>query len=203
MNHLIVISHPRQESFNHAVLQTLVDASEAAGDSVKVRDLYQENFEPVLSLSDLANVKKGTLSSDILREQEYIQWADWISFVFPLWWNGFPAMLKGYVDRVFTNGFAFRSDEEGIRGLLSGKKAMIVTTSGMDEEDLEQYGLKKSLFITQDWGVFKFAGMEIMEHQYLGGVTRISDEKRQEMLKQLRKTFFQNHPEISVEKTVE
>jgi len=97
---------------------------------VRVRDLYELGFDQVLKGSDLLNLQTGKFADDIKAEQEQIEWADVITFVYPVWWAGLPAMLKGYVDRAFANGFAFTYGENGPIGLLSKKKAIVFSTTG-------------------------------------------------------------------------
>lgn len=84
--------------------------------------LYELNFNPVLGASDFISFSKGNTPEDIKEEQEHISWADSITFIYPVWWAGLPAILKGYVDRVFSHGFAYAYGENGIEKLLSGKK---------------------------------------------------------------------------------
>ena len=98
MKHLIVYCHPNPESFNHAILTTLSKALREAGHELRVRDLYALGFDPVLTGSELASVQKGEIPDDVRAEQEHVSWAEVITFVFPLWWAGMPAMLKGYLE---------------------------------------------------------------------------------------------------------
>lgn len=126
MNHLIVFAHPHQESFNRAILDTAVRALQTKGHEVHVRDLYQLGFNPVLTGEDTAEMKKGSTPADIQAEQAFITKADVITFVYPVWWTGLPAILKGYVDRVFAYGFAYQYNSQGgIDKLLAGKKGVI------------------------------------------------------------------------------
>lgn len=95
MKHLIVYAHPNPASLNAHFKNTVMETLLAKGDEVLVRDLYAQNFNPVFSLADLQAQRTGSHSDDIKREQEYIAWADTITFVYPIWWTGLPAMLKG------------------------------------------------------------------------------------------------------------
>lgn len=122
MKHVIVYAHPNTESFNHAILETVKKELEEKGHEVRVRDLYELNFNPVLGASDFISFSQGNTPADIKEEQEHISWADSITFIYPVWWAGLPAILKGYVDRVFSHGFAYAYGENGIEKLLSGKK---------------------------------------------------------------------------------
>jgi len=107
VRHLVIAAHPNTKSFNHAVVETYVAALEKRKHRVEWRDLYAANFNPVMSARDSAAIGHGRPSKDIRDEQAAIRRADVVTFISPLWWSGFPAMLKGYLDRVFCAGFAY------------------------------------------------------------------------------------------------
>lgn len=86
-----------------------------------VRDLYAMHFAPSLSGRDLLTFAEAQTPSDIAEEQRHIAWADRVTFIYPLWWSAMPAMLKGYVDRVFAEGFAFSFGETGLKELACGE----------------------------------------------------------------------------------
>src|SRR5690606_40356054 len=111
-----------------------VCSSDLQNHQVRVRDLYDLGFDPVLSPAELKQYEdeEKAISVDVKAEQEAILWADHIIFVYPTWWWSMPAILKGYFDRVFVPGFAFSVSEKGIEGLLKGKKAWIIQTTGSD-----------------------------------------------------------------------
>jgi len=185
MNHLIIIAHPRKESLNYLIKDKLVDKYEQKGNQVKVRDLYSMHFRPILGYDELKYNKEGKVCPDIAIEQNYIEWADQLTFIYPLWWNAFPAILKGYIDRVFTNGFAFRISQNGPEGLLKCKKVRLITSAGMDEETLKRNNIFESLKVTQDIGVFEFCGMEVLDHEYITESTSLSEEKKFEIVDRL------------------
>ncbi len=115
MRHLVIVAHPNTKSFNHSVAETYVAALAELKHRVECRDLYASNFNPVMSARDLAAIGHGRASKDIRDEQAAIRRADVLTFISPLWWSGFPAMLKGYLDRVFCEGFAFERPRYGFR----------------------------------------------------------------------------------------
>ena len=111
MNHLIIFAHPNsQKSFGRAIVDRVVKASQQLGVKTHLRDLYTMEFNPIISFEELQSANKGIIPAEIQQEHEFIRQADLITMVYPLWWMGFPAMLKGYLDRVLTHGFA-RSEE--------------------------------------------------------------------------------------------
>jgi len=97
-----------------------------------------------------------------------------------------PAMLKGYIDRVFTEGFAYKITENDIRGLLKNKKVFLVTTTGAPQEMFEESGMFKSMGQTMDDGIFRFCGMEMIAHKYLTAVPYVTDDDRKKMLEDLK-----------------
>ncbi len=167
-NFLIVIAHPNTESFNHSVLKVVKDRLEEKGHLVRVRDLYQLDFQPVLTLNELKNYETQDLpvSGDVSTEQKEIQWANNIIFIYPTWWWSPPAILKGYFDRVFTPVFAFEVDVEKIRGKLAGKKVTILQTTGAEEGFIVENKLDEAVKKLLGLGLFEFVGMEVLHHEF-------------------------------------
>ncbi|KRE53581.1 NAD(P)H-dependent oxidoreductase [Paenibacillus sp. Soil522] len=188
MKHLIVYAHPHPESFNHAILETTVQALKKKGHEVTVRDLYDIDFQPVLKPQDTAAMKAGQTPADIKTEQQFIEQADTITFIYPIWWTGLPAILKGYVDRVFSYGFAYAYGAEGIDKLLKGKKGLIINTHGMPKEIYDQIGMTAGLKITSDTGIFEFTGIEPVAHLLFGSVPSAGEAALKDILKQVEDT---------------
>lgn len=185
MNHLIVYAHPNPKSFNHAILSAVEENLKKAGREFLVRDLYALKFSPVLAPSDFAAFHEGNTPDDIKREQEFITSADRIVVIHPIWWFGMPAMLKGYIDRVFAHGFAYSVGPDGPKGLLSGKKVSIINTTGGDEATYSKYGFRDALARTIENGVFGFCGMEVVQHKFFYAVPTSTDEQRKRMLEEV------------------
>lgn len=127
MNILIIYAHPNAESFNYAILNTLKN-SISSQNNTKILDLNKENFDPVLRF-DKEN-KRRDLKDDpaTLELRSQLTWADHLIFIFPIWWGGMPAILKGYIDRVFAKGFAYEYKGTIPVGLFPEKTAAIITT---------------------------------------------------------------------------
>lgn len=191
MNHLLVYAHPHEGSFNNAILDTAVSALRANGHDVHVRHLYQLGFNPVLSPSDTAALSEGNPPADIQTEQEYLAKADYITFIYPIWWTGLPAILKGYVDRTFSHGFAYKSNGEGgIEPLFTGKKGLIVTTCDTPAEIYNATGMTDSLKQTSGSGIFEFCGIEVVDQLLFGGVSSHTPEAvLKDMLVQVENRF--------------
>ena len=111
MNHLIIFAHPNsQKSFGRAIVDRVVKASQQLGVETHLRDLYTMEFNPIISFEELQSANKGIIPAEIQQEHDFIRQADLITMVYPLWWMGFPAMLKGYLDRVLSHGFAYKTE---------------------------------------------------------------------------------------------
>ena len=154
MNVLIVFAHPDQRSLNASMRNVCVDELTSLGHAVEISDLYAMNFKPVVDRDDFPLLQtderlkvalaskvgyaSNKLTSDVRAEIEKLKRADALILHFPLWWYSMPAILKGWVDRVFACGFAYGVGEHsdakwGNRfgeGSLAGKRGMVITTTG-------------------------------------------------------------------------
>ena len=119
-------------------------------------------------------------------------WADIITFVYPVWWAGLPAMLKGYVDRVFANGFAFLMMKMRRVGLLKGKKAILFSTTGFPSDHYEQIGMHKSMKQTSDESIFEFCGIDVIQHVFFGAVPSSTEEERKQYLSEVEEVIKAN-----------
>lgn len=186
MKTLIIYAHPNPKSFNAAIKETVEQELKSKNHEVRVRDLYQMNFNPILNADDFNHFFQNQIPSDIKAEQNEIEWADNLIFIYPTWWISMPAMLKGYIDRVFTNGFAFQVTENGAEGLLKGKKVIIFQTTGQPEENLKPYNLISSMEISMGSGTLAFCGIESITHKFFYAVPYITDDMRKSMLEEVK-----------------
>lgn len=189
MNILIVHAHPEPLSLNGALKDFAVRHLEAAGHAVQVSDLYAMKWKSSLddgdSLDGAANERydaaldsrraydSGRQSADIATEQEKLLWADTVILQFPLWWFSMPAILKGWVDRVYANGFAYgvgeHSDQHwGDRygeGSLAGKRAMLMVSTGGWESHYSARGINgpiNDLLFPIQHGILFYPGFEVL-----------------------------------------
>lgn len=176
MKHLIIYAHPNQESLNEQFKQSIEKILKQQEQEVIVRDLYSQKFDPVLSLEDMTGQRKGTVNELIKIEQEYIMWADIVTFIYPIWWTGMPAIMKGYIDRVFSYGFAYRYDQGIQKGLLAGKQAIILNTHGKSNEEYTSIGMDKALLLTSDKGIYTYCGFQVKEHFFFDKADRATPE---------------------------
>lgn len=124
---LLINGHPDHESFNFALAAAYKTGATAAGFDVRELIIRDLKFSPDLSYGYRLRCE---LEPDLLRAQEWIKWADHLVWVYPVWWAGLPALLKGFLDRVFLPGFAFKKRENSVwwDKLLTGKSARIIST---------------------------------------------------------------------------
>jgi NAD(P)H dehydrogenase (quinone) len=132
MNILIILGHPDPGSLNHAIAHAVRDDLKAAGHDIIFHDLYGEGFDALLTAAEIP--KSGTINQTIAAHCRELSRADGIIIVHPNWWGQPPAILKGWVDRVFRPGVAYRFEEgdggEGIpAGLLKASAAVVINTS--------------------------------------------------------------------------
>lgn len=189
MKNLIIYAHPNSASLNHFFKQTVVESLLQSGQEVVVRDLNEISFNPVLSLEDMNGQRMGKVTDDVKTEQDFITWADQIIFIYPIWWTGMPAIMKGYIDRVFSYGFAYRYDQGVQKGLLAGKQTVIINSHGKSNAEYETMGMDKALALTSDTGIFKYSGLEIKQHFYFDKADRASSENILEWTKQIKMLF--------------
>ena len=128
----------------------------------------------------MAGQRKGQVHEDVKIEQKYISWADCITFIHPIWWTGLPAMLKGYIERVFSYGFAYRYDQGIQKGLLTGKKAVIINTQGKSHSEYRDLGMDKALILTSEQGIYTYCGLEVKEHFFFDKADRANSKTIEE-----------------------
>lgn len=192
MKNLIVYVNPDEKSFSHQIKEYVKDYSLEKGHEVKVRDLYKENFNPVLSLKELEMLELKKVPRDVREEQRYLEWADVIIFIYPIWWQ-IPAMMKGYFDRVFSYGYAYVLEDDEPKGLLPSKKVLKYNPMGTPRKIYEENGLRAAYEKAIDSGIIESTGLKIIDSILFGGNPREDKELRQEYLKEielsLNKTF--------------
>ena len=128
MNWYILLAHPNPASFNHAVCNAFVEGLKQAGAAYRVNDLYASGFNPLMAGDDFNQFEDGgVLPEDVLAEQTAVEGSDGLALIYPVWWNEAPAILKGWLDRVLSKGWAYDISAEGeFQSLLTLKKVVIL-----------------------------------------------------------------------------
>lgn len=187
MKHLIVCADPNSNGFCRKIVTTLVETLQEAKKEVVVRNLYDLKFDPVLSEADLLIISKEDAMADVKEEQEQIQDASVVTFVYPVWWLGAPAILKGYFDRVFSQGFAYSVGAKGLERGLEGKRAVVINIMGAQEESYEKKGFIEAMCKTTDVGILNYVGFEVIEHVYFGSISSADEKTKQEYLEEVKR----------------
>ena len=179
---LIVSAHPEPRSLNAALTTFAVNHLREAGHEVRLSDLYAMKWKPTVDADDYPDhhdparrlhvmadseqaTLEGRLAPDIAAEQEKIRWSDAVVFQFPMWWFGPPAILKGWIDRVFTSGFAYGPEVPppyGEGSLGDGRRALLSVTLGARETSFSDRGIHGRLtdvLHPLQHGLFWFTGM--------------------------------------------
>ncbi|NZA26820.1 NAD(P)H-dependent oxidoreductase [Luteimonas sp. SJ-92] len=216
MNVLLVFAHPEPRSLNGALRDVAVQALEAEGHEVRVSDLYAGGWKSEVDRADFTQLAPdvrlhvaaasgeafaaGALTADVREEHDKLLWADALILQFPLWWYTMPAILKGWVDRVYAYGFAYGVGEHsdhhwGDRfgeGTLAGKRAMLVVTTGGWEEHYAARGINgpiDDLLFPINHGILYYPGYTVLppfvayrvDRLDAAGFTRVADRLRERM----------------------
>ncbi|MBC7800076.1 MAG: NAD(P)H-dependent oxidoreductase [Gemmatimonadaceae bacterium] len=164
MHVLTVFAHPQRKSFPGSVLDHFVEGIAQAGHTAEVADLHAEGFDPRFNAADHAHFWGEPRPEEIAREAARVEAADALAFVFPVHWWSLPAMTKGWIDRVFTAGWAYAVDAENTqRGYLVDKPVMLIGTGGIRERTYAKYGYSDAMRTQIEIGIFGFCGMTDVE----------------------------------------
>ncbi|MBL9147777.1 MAG: NAD(P)H-dependent oxidoreductase [Phycisphaerae bacterium] len=201
MRVFIVHAHHEPKSFNGALTATAISTLQAEGHEVVVSDLYAMGFDPVSDRRNFRTVKDATylkqqveeshatandgFAHDLRGEIEKVERCDALIFQFPLWWFGLPAILKGWVDKVFAMGRVYGGGKWYEQGAFRGKRALLSMTTGGSESMYDGFGLNPSLDTVVrpiQHGIFWFTGFEPLEPFVAWAPTRASADERAAML---------------------
>jgi NAD(P)H dehydrogenase (quinone) len=202
MNVLIVYAHPSgPQAFGAAMLRRSVEELETLGHQVRVSDLYEMGFNPIASEADFKerrfpnflqydreqkySTEHHTYSDDIAAEIEKLVWCDFLIVQFPIWWFSMPAMLKGWVDRVFVNGLIYGKGKRYDTGGLKGRRAMVVATTSAYADMCGPDGMMGDLNVIL-WpiqnGTLAYAGFQVLPPYMAWSIHYVDDEQRRKYL---------------------
>ncbi|MHB1405026.1 MAG: NAD(P)H-dependent oxidoreductase [Desulfitobacteriaceae bacterium] len=181
MNTLIIYAHPNKKSFNHVILEQVKRGLKDGNHTFTVIDLYEENFNPVLIFNE--QIKRSELANNIETEhyRELVRQADHLIFIYPIWWYGTPAILKGFLDRVFVSGFAYTNKGKLPKGLLGDKSAWVVYTIDSPSWFVRLFRRNVEWKVMSD-AILKYCGIKRIKRMMFAGVKNSSPERRQKWL---------------------
>lgn len=171
MKHVVILAHPRPDSFTAAMASRYAETVLKLGHDVLVRDLYAMDFDPRLKAEELPADRGFQPAPDVVAERERLWDADVFALFYPLWFNAPPAILKGYFDRVFIMGFGFTPTFGGTDPNLTGAKLVSFTASGAPDHWVRQTGALDALTTLFDRHVAGVCGLQVLDHLHFGGVT--------------------------------
>lgn len=209
MNVFIVHAHHEPRSFNGALTRLAQQVLTEAGHAVKVSDLYAMSFDPVSDRRNFSTVKDpeylkqqveeryaaevGGFALDIQAEMEKLEWSDVLIFQFPLWWFSLPAILKGWVDRVFAMGVVYGGGKWYDNGQFQGRRAMLSLTTGGGGGMYSPTGLNgdlQQILYPINHGIFRFVGFDVLPPFVVYGASRLSDLARRDAMEQYRQRLL-------------
>lgn len=213
MKVLLVFAHPEPRSLNGALRDVAIRELEAQGHEVRVSDLYADGWKAEVDRADFpswppearflpAGASKkdfatNTLTEDVKAEIDKLLWADTLILQFPLWWYAMPAILKGWVDRVYAYGFAYGVGEHSDKrwgdrfgeGTLAGKRAMLIVTTGGWEEHYSARGVNgpiDDLLFPINHGILYYPGYDVLPPFVVYRVDRFGEADFEPVAERLR-----------------
>lgn len=187
---LIVTAHPIETSLSHTLAQRIAGKLQEQGTQVEIADLHAEGFSPAMIRADLDlyHGDASALPDDVLREQQRVERADMLIFVFPFYWWSVPALLKGWFDRVLTVNWAYKVGEEGrIVGNLRDVPVRLVATAGSDIAGFDKHGYSTAIQSQIVEGVFGFCGLKNVTLDILYEADSASPQQVDDFLQSLNK----------------
>jgi len=200
VNVLIVYAHPEPTSFSAAMKEAAQRVLAAAGHAVEISDLYAEGFNPAAGRHDFTDVanpvrfhyqteqlhasKTAGFSAELAREQARLLRADLLVFIFPMWWGGLPAILKGWFDRVCAYGVAYADGKRFDQGYFVGRRAVLALSTGGTPERFSPggYGDMGEVLYSVQRCILEYMGLEVMPPFVAYAVPRVDDIARRDDL---------------------
>ncbi|MFK7962057.1 MAG: NAD(P)H-dependent oxidoreductase [Phycisphaerales bacterium] len=198
MHVLIVLAHHEPRSFNAALTNTASKSLQDAGHSVTISDLHAMQWDPISDRRNFTTVADGAylkqqreemhatehngFSEDVRAEMEKLEKADALILQFPLWWFSVPAIMKGWVDRVFAMGRVYGGGKWYDNGVFAGKRAMCSLTTGGPPSMYAPDGLNGDMdmiLFPINHGILRFTGFDVLPPQITWGPSRMTPEARQ------------------------
>jgi NAD(P)H dehydrogenase (quinone) len=168
---LIVLAHPVRHSLCHSVAAHVARGVSDAdpGNSFEIADLAAEGFDPRFTANDIAvHLKQSPPAADVLAEQARIDRANALVLVFPVYWWSMPALLKGWIDRVFTNGWAYDySETAGLVKKLGALRVHLVGIGGTDARTYARHGYLGAMKTQIEHGIFDYCGACVLTSELL------------------------------------
>jgi NAD(P)H dehydrogenase (quinone) len=207
---LIIYAHPDHDSHSRYTLEQVKERLNEKNETYEVLDLYAMKFNPVLSYEELYQSEKyhpekhghehtvqhesdahkhhsDKILDEVKRLQEKISHSNELIFIYPIWWNGMPAILKGFIDRVFNSGFAYKYVNGMPAGLLKGKIAKVFVSSGA-KKWMTMMFLGNRFKKNAETDILGFCGIKTKVYHVDGAYT-LNDKQREKIRKNVSKAL--------------
>ncbi len=170
MKHALVVAHPNPKSFTLTMTHAYAEALRHEGEEVLVRDLYGQDFDPRLLAGELPNAKGFEARADVKSERTLLKDVDCFALFYPVWFNAPPAMLKGYIERVFGMGFGYGMGQGGNEPLLTGRRLISFSSSGAPKSWMVETGAWAAVRNLFDEHVSRVCGFGVVDHIHFGDI---------------------------------
>jgi len=169
--HVVVLCHPSTNSLNAEIARVYASTVRSLGHDAEIRDLYRMNFDAILKNNERPHKAGFGLAADVQAELAVLENADTVVLVYPIWFGTPPAMLKGYIERVFGAGVHYESiDGPGVQSPMRSKHLLSISTSGKTAQWLDERGAWLSLLTVFDRYLVEMFSMKSSDHLRLSDI---------------------------------
>ncbi len=183
MHTVIILAHPYEKSFNYGVLNAMKEALISNDESYDIIDLVGDKFDPVMRANDLAVYNKGEAFDPMVKlYQEKISNANKLILLFPIWWGGMPAVMKGFIDKVLLKNFSFKIEKGRVVGTLDFLSRTLIVTTSSRSNDLLINKWGDPIGTTLVKSTLEVVGIENYEWINFDNISKSKLEERKEFL---------------------
>ncbi|EBD1524978.1 NAD(P)H oxidoreductase [Listeria monocytogenes] len=199
MEILVVYCHPRNTSLTHEISKKFILGLEDGGHNVEILDLYESHFNPVLEEENEPDwsTDRIVVTPDIKKEMDRMNRVDGLAMIFPVWWYGMPAMMKGYIDKVWQFNYAYGNRK------LPHDRIQWIGLVGTKEAQFKKRNYDSHLIHQLNIGISQYSGIKNFQTNLLYGTLKSDPEDKEENIKKHLLTAYQlglNYAEFTSEK---
>ena len=193
MKHAVIIAHPNPGSLTVAAGLAYAQTLGTLGHDVTVRDLYRMDFDPCLKATEIPGPAGYAFGADVVAERAILADVDVFAFVYPFWFNAPPAILMGFVDRVFGMDFGFRQGPAGNEPRLAGRRLISFSFSGAPDQWVRDTGALAALEAVFENHICNVCGLRLADHLHTGGIVPdLRKDAFEDILSAIRDTAIRN-----------
>ncbi|WP_048647672.1 NAD(P)H-dependent oxidoreductase [Nitratireductor soli] len=194
MHALIVVAHPNPHSLTHAIAAGVAEGVSLSGPSgsSEIADLTREGFDPRFAAGDIdVHLKRAEVSAEIAAEQARIDRADALVLVYPVYWWSMPGLLKGWIDRVFANGWAYDEGSDGKLVKRLGRLPVhLLALGGAGMRTYARHGYFGAMKMQIDHGIFNYCGARVMTSELMLGSRQQDIEAHLDLARHIGRGVF-------------